>query len=336
MYPYQPVVSSGRVSIPIGSSMPSASGACLPARTRVAPAEYGVTRRARFSNRAEVGTVGEHAITLGYGTYAMRELDIYEALPRLRAIGYRTVEIMGEEGWATAPAVLDRDGRTRLAGTIRDLGLNLSAVMAMMPFCEEGGSRRAVLEKFHAVCGLARDLCLDAGPAVVSSPLGGRQPPWDEGRERIAAGLVEFADVAREHGAVLAVEPHVGSALDSPEKAVWLMERTDHPALRLNFDISHFHVQGMELRRCVDLCLPHAVYVHVKDGYRDDRGKVVFQLPGEGSLDLRAYFRLLAERGAAVPVTAEVSAMIWKRRDYDPWAAAERSYAALAEARDGR
>lgn len=278
--------------------------------------------------------MGEQAITLGYGTYALREVDVYQALPRLRAIGYRAVEIMGETGWSTAPAVLDRDGRAKLAGAIRDLGLDLSAVMAMMPMCAEGERRRAVLEEFRAVCGLARDLCPDAGPAVVSSPLSGRQPPWDEGRERIAADLIECAGIAREHGVILAVEPHVGSALDSPEKSAWLMERTDHPALRLNFDISHYHVQGMDLRRCVDLCLPHAAHVHVKDGYRDGRGAVVFQLPGEGSLDLRAYFRLLAERGAAVPVTAEVSAMIWKRPDYDPWAAAERCYAALDAARD--
>ena len=279
--------------------------------------------------------MNEQAIILGYGTYALREVDVYQALPRLRAIGYRAVEIMGESGWSTAPAVLDRDGRAKLAGTIRDLGLDLSAVMAMMPMCAEGGRRRGVLEEFRAVCGLARDLCPDAGAAVVSSPLSGRQPPWDEGRERIAADLIECAGIAREHGVILAVEPHVGSALDSPEKAAWLMERTDHPALRLNFDVSHYHVQGMDLRRCVDLCLPHAAHVHVKDGYRDDRGAVVFQLPGEGSLDLRAYFRLLAERGAAVTVTAEVSAMIWKRPDYDPWAAAERCYAALVAARDG-
>ena len=260
--------------------------------------------------------MSEHTIRLGYSTYAMRGIELYGALPRLRAIGYRAVEIMGAAGWATAPAMLDREARARLAGTIRDLGLDLSAVMAMMPVCEEGERRRAVLKEFRAVCGLARDLCRDAGPAVVSSPLGGRQPPWQEGRERIAAGLVEFADVAREHGVVLAAEPHVGSALDTPEKAVWLMERTDHPSLRLNFDVSHFHVQGMGLRHCVDLCLPHAAHVHVKDGYRDDGGTVV------------------VERGAAIPVTAEVSAMIWKRSDYDPWAAAERSYAALAEARD--
>ena len=274
------------------------------------------------------------AMKLGYGTYAMQKLDVYEALPRLRAMGYQAIEIMGEEGWATAPPLLDREARKRLAGTIRDLGFDLSAVMALLPLCEEGSGRPAMLERFRAICGLARDLWLDDGPAVFSSPPAGSHPPWDGGRERIAASLLELADIAREHGVILAAEPHVGGALDSPEKAVWLMERTDHPALRINFDISHFHVQGMDLRHSVDLCLPHAVHIHVKDGYIDGDGKVVFQLPGEGSLDLGEYFRLLAEHGTDIAVTAEVSAMIWKLPDYDPWDAAERCHAALAEARD--
>ena len=249
---------------------------------------------------------------LGYGTYAMQKLDVYEALPRLRALGYEAIEIMGEEGWATAPDLMDRDDRKRLAGTIRDLGFDLSAVMALLPLCEEGAGRPALLERFRAICGLARDLWLDDGPAVLSSPPANPHPPWDGGRERIAASLLELADIAREHGVILAAEPHVGGALDAPEKAVWLMERTDHPALRINFDISHFHVQGMDLRHSVDLCLPHAAHIHVKDGYLDGDGNVVFQLPGEGSLDLGEYFRLVVAHRTDIAVTAEVSAMIWK------------------------
>ena len=271
---------------------------------------------------------------LGYGTYAMQKLDVYEALPRLRALGYEAIEIMGEEGWATAPDLMDRDDRKRLAGTIRDLGFDLSAVMALLPLCEEGEGRPALLERFRAICGLARDLWLDDGPAVLSSPPANPHPPWDGGRERIAASLLELADIARDHGVILAAEPHVGGALDAPEKAAWLMERTDHPALRINFDISHFHVQGMDLRHSVDLCLPHAAHIHVKDGYLDGGGNVVFQLPGEGSLDLGEYFRLVVAHRTDIAVTAEVSAMIWKRPDYDPWDAAERCYAALAGARD--
>lgn len=273
-------------------------------------------------------------IKLGYSTYAMRDLDVRDALPRLRAIGYEAIEIMGEDGWTTSPAVIGSEERKEIGRIIQDVGFDLSAVMMRLPLCEEEDGYPEMLDQFRAVCGLARDLCFEAESVVVSSPLGCSHLSWEGGRERIAASLIDMAEIANEHGVILAVEPHVGSVLDSPEKAVWLMEQTGHPALKLNFDISHFHVHAMNLRRCIDLCLSHAAHIHIKDGYHDGDGKVVFQLPGEGSLDLHEYFRLLSERSVAIPVTAEVSAMIWKRPDYDPWAAAERSYAALVGARD--
>lgn len=272
-------------------------------------------------------------VKLGAGTYAFRDVEVFQALPRLRRIGYEAIEILAGEGWPTAPARLNRDDRTRLSDAIQQQGFESPALMVLLPLCEEGSSRRAVDAEFRAVCQLARDLSFSDDSSVLSSPIGHQGPLWDSGRERIADRLLALADIAREHGVILAVEPHVGNPLDSPEKAVWLMEQTSHPALRLNFDISHFHVQGMDLRHCIEACLPYAVHIHVKDGYIDSDGEVVFQLPGEGSLDLGAYFRILAEYDATIPVTAEVSAMIWRQPDYDPWAAAEQSFAALDAAR---
>ena len=272
-------------------------------------------------------------IKLGAGTYAFRDVDVFEALPRLRRIGFDAIEILAGEGWPTAPALLNRDDRSALSNAIRDEGFDSPALMALLPLCEEGHGAQAVEDEFRAVCQLARDLSFSDAPAVLSSPIGHQGPPWDSGRTRIADRLCALADIAREHGVILAAEPHVGNPLDSPEKAVWLMRQTNHPALRLNFDISHFHVQGMDLRHCIQACLPYAVHIHVKDGYIDADGQVVFQLPGQGSLDLAAYFRILAEHHATIPVTAEVSAMIWRRPDYDPWAAAKQSFAALHAAR---
>ena len=272
-------------------------------------------------------------IKLGAGTYAFRDVDVLEALPRLRRIGFEAIEILAGEGWTTAPALLNRDDRSRLSSAIRDQGFDSPALMALLPLCEEGDGEQAVEAEFRAVCQLARDLSFSDAPAVLSSPIGHQGPPWDSGRARIADRLCTLADIAQEHSVILAAEPHVGNPLDSPQKAVWLMQQTNHPALRLNFDISHFHVQGMDLRHCIQACLPYAVHIHVKDGYIDADGEAVFQLPGQGSLDLAAYFRILAEHHATIPVTAEVSAMIWRRPDYDPWAAAEQSFAALDAAR---
>lgn len=272
-------------------------------------------------------------VRLGAGTYAFRDVDVFEALPRLRRIGYEAIEILAGEGWPTAPARLSRDDRAALSGAIQDQGFDSPALMVLLPLCEEGRGRQAVDAEFRAVCQLARDLSFSEEPSVVSSPIGNQGPAWDSGRERIADRLVALADIAQEHGVILAAEPHVGNPLDSPEKAVWLMEQTNHPALRLNFDMSHFQVQGMDLRHCIEACLPYAAHIHIKDGYLDADGEVVFQLPGEGSLDLGAYFRILAEHNSTIPVTAEVSAMIWRQPDYDPWSAAEQSFAALDAAR---
>ncbi|MDE0295433.1 MAG: sugar phosphate isomerase/epimerase [Bryobacterales bacterium] len=272
-------------------------------------------------------------IKLGAGTYAFRDVDVFEALPRLRQIGYEAIEILAGEGWPTAPAGVNRDDRAALSNAIRDQGFDSPALMALLPLCEEGDGERAVEAEFRSVCQLARDLSFSDDPSVLSSPIGHQGPAWDSGRARIADRLCALADIAEDHGVILAAEPHVGNPLDSPEKAVWLMEQTNHPALRLNFDMSHFHVQGMDLRHCIEACLPYAAHIHVKDGYIDADGEVVFQLPGEGSLDLGEYFGILAEHNSTIPVTAEVSAMIWRRPDYDPWSAAETSFAALDSAR---
>ena len=272
-------------------------------------------------------------VKLGAGTYAFRDVDVFEALPRLRRIGYEAIEILAGDGWPTAPARLNKDDRTALSDAIRQHGFDSPALMVLLPLCEEGSGERAVDAEFRAVCQLAHDLSFSDESSVLSSPIGHQASPWDSGRQRIADRLCALADIAQEYRVILAAEPHVGNPLDSPEKAVWLMEQTDHPALRLNFDISHFHVQGMDLRHCIEACLPYAAHIHVKDGYIGADGEVVFQLPGEGSLNLGEYFRILAEHNATIPVSAEVSAMIWRRPDYDPWAAAEQSFGALDAAR---
>jgi inosose dehydratase len=189
-----------------------------------------------------------------------------------------------------------------------------------------------MLGKFGDICALARDLNFGDEPAVVTSTLSGRQIDWDTEKQTIADDLLELADLAAGVNTVLAMEPHVGGVFDTPERAAWVMQQTDHPHLKLNFDYSHFFVQGMDLLRCVDLCLPYATHIHIKDGTMTN-GQVNFLLPGQGKLKLVTYLKSLMRAGLTVPVTAEVSAMIWRTPDYDPWAAAEFCYRALDKAR---
>ena len=271
-------------------------------------------------------------IPLGFSTYATQSVDVFDALPKIRAIGYDAIEIAIGDAWPTAPQKLDRNTRRRLAGTLRDLDFPPPALFGPVSTCARGSDRPTMLDRFIQNCILARDLNYGDDPGIITTTLGGPLSNWDKEKESAAADLLELADLAAAHRVILAVEPHVGAILDTPEKAAWLMEHTRHPNLKIHFDHSHFHVQGIDLARAAELCLPHTVHIHIKDGYMED-GAVTFLLPGAGSLDLVAYFRTLHNADTAVPVGAEVSAMIWNRPGYDPWNAAEFCYRALASAR---
>lgn len=271
-------------------------------------------------------------IWLGWGTYGMPKEDIFEALPRVREIGYEAIEICVGIDWPTTPEELDEAARKRLVQTLNQCNFPTPALLGMLNLCAKDDERAAMLARFEANCRLARDLRVDAAWPVVTSTLGGAQPDWNREKERIRDDLLELADIAARDEVMFAVEPHVGGAFDTPEKAVWMMEQTDHDHLRLNFDISHFHVQGMDMALCIEECAPYAAHIHIKDGRMED-GRVKFVLPGEGDLDLAAYMKTLARVGVHAPVTVEVSGMVWKQPDYDPWKAARFCYEKLDEAR---
>ena len=78
---------------------------------------------------------------IGYGTYAMQTENIFDALPRLRDIGYEALEINTGDDWPTAPHKLDTATRETLAKTIRDLGFESPVTMALMPICTQGDGR---------------------------------------------------------------------------------------------------------------------------------------------------------------------------------------------------
>ncbi len=269
---------------------------------------------------------------IGYGTYGMQTENIFDALPRLRRIGYEALEINTGDDWQTAPHKLDAASREALAKTIEDLGFESPVTMALLPICTQGDERPDILKKFDAACILARDLARRDARGILVSTLGGLTGAWDAVKHIFCDQLIELGDRAARHNVILAAEPHAGHQLDTPHKVDWLMRQTDHDNVKVNFDMSHFHVDGFDLETSVDLCAPYTVSTHIKDGHRV-AGAVRYLLPGEGSLDLVAYFKAVAAAGIAVPITVEVTAQIWKLPDYDPWRVSERCFKALDDAR---
>jgi len=261
---------------------------------------------------------------LGYGNYGMRGEDVFDALPRLRDIGYEAIELTVSDGWPTAPDMLNGAGRKRLAKLCESLDFPSPALLGI----PSGDDPTAA---FVSTCELACDLNFGEDPVVICAMPPGFGSDWAAEKQAMCDGLLEWADLAADHDAVIAVEPHVGMALDTPEKAAWLIDATNHPSLKLTFDYSHFHVMGLEMQNAFDLCMPQAAHIHIKDGRMVD-GEVKFLLPGEGALDLSAYFLAMRKTGTKLPVTVEVSGMVWNSEDYDPWEAARACYEVLEEA----
>ncbi len=265
------------------------------------------------------------AIRLGYGTYGMPDEDVFAAIPRLARIGYESVEICALSGRQTEPSRFDPSARARLVGVMKEHGLARPVVMGNFFPMAVGAERLKMIDEFRALMRLTADLSYGSAPPVFTAVLGGILPAWDAGRVEILDNVVQFGRIAAEHGVVLAVEPHVGGSLDHPEKARWLVDTAASASIRLNFDVSHFVAQRLDIPAAIATCLPRAAHIHVKDVIHRDQG-FEFALPGKSTFDYADYFSRVAAAGGAVPVVVEVSAQVWRKAGYEPWPAAEETF----------
>ena len=266
--------------------------------------------------------------TLGYSTYALAMLDPFEALPKIREAGYEALEIAAGDNWPTAPHLFDIGQQRKLAALSKSLGFSSPLLFGLIDVCALDGE----IDKTIAKMRMVNELHYDDTPVQMTTVVGHSAPPWDTGKEQIRDAFLRLADLAAEHGVLVAVEPHAGTDFETPEKAVWLMENASHPNLKLDLDISHFYVEGAEVAHSVELCAPHASMIHIKDGKKVD-GKVEYCLTGNGTIDIPLFIRSLRKNGLGhMPVFAEISMMQSREPDYDPWAVADFCYNAISKA----
>jgi inosose dehydratase len=112
---------------------------------------------------------------------------------------------------------------------------------------------------------------------------------------------------------------------------VAILKMVDAPALKVNFDISHFDILGMTTEESVSILAPYSVHTHVKD----QRGRYPdyeFLTPGEGDFDYVEYLQVMQAHGYDGYITAEVSKQRQRKPDYDALAACDLCYQTLAKA----
>jgi len=269
---------------------------------------------------------------LGYCTWGMPTVPADTFIPFLAQLGYDGIELTVIPGYTTALGLLDAAERRRIAQLLKDHHLELPAIAGHTHMVERDPDTAALhWARLTAAVELAIDWAQNGAPPAVDTTVGGTPEQWDELKPLMIERVGELVRYGEQRGVVIAIEPHVGSMLDTPARVLELLNAIDSPYLKLNFDISHFNVMGIPIAESVGALAAHTIHTHVKD----ERGVVPdyqFLIPGEGEFDYVAYLQAMREHGYTGFITAEISIMVQRRPAYDPLAAAEQTYRTLARA----
>ena len=163
---------------------------------------------------------------------------------------------------------------------------------------------------------LCTELCLPDQPMpTLNTGIAGRPGEFESRTAQVVERLGGLTEYARKRGVVICIEPHVGGAIDTIERAEAVVAAIDSPHLRLDFDVSHFEVQAVPMSESVPRLAPLAAAAEIKDqlarptkaGYTGwiagngsgeatapDGEPLTFQflLGGEGDFDLPGYLKL--------------------------------------------
>jgi sugar phosphate isomerase/epimerase len=281
--------------------------------------------------RSLIAADRERTIGLGFSLYGMRALSLADAIKSCADIGYDSVELPVMPDWPGDSAQLSADARREFCAQLAGHKLRLTALMENLPALGDEAHHAGNLQRLKRVCELANDLKQGDRPPLVETILGGKPGEFDAVKQRLVERLADWAVIATAAKVTLAVKAHVSNATQRPEQLVWLLEQVASPYLKAAYDYSHFQLQELKLADTLTVLLPHTVFIHVKDT-EHAQGKRGFLLPGEGTIDYREFFKLLAAGSYGGDVVVEVSGQVFSKPGYDPQAAARKCYNHLAPA----
>jgi sugar phosphate isomerase/epimerase len=259
---------------------------------------------------------------LGFKQYGMKKIPVREAISDIAKIGYKALSLTLRPGWDTDPKLLSRTDRAEIRKQIGDLGLVLSSVMESLRLVGPNTNRESNLERLRAAAAVAHELS-PAEPALIETTLGGRPETWEETKRHMADELGVWAKTLEPLKTTLAVEGHVGNAMDRPERVLWMLDQVKSPWIGNLLDFSHYMLLGLDLRETLQNLASRTVLHHLKDGVGTPE-KFQFLMPGDsGKISYKEYAKILGEIGYRGTVLAEVSAQIFDRPGYDGVAAAK-------------
>jgi sugar phosphate isomerase/epimerase len=270
---------------------------------------------------------------LAFSAWAMRDVPLEQQIGIVRRAGYVGVCLVSDPRFGALDATTATAAeRRRIRSLLDSADLALTAIAGHANLLEpDPGVLKTSFARIRAGLDLAADLAGPDGPPPLVSMGYGSPETFAVDHMLLVERFSELAQHAAATGGVLALEPHVGQAMDTPEKVVDLMQAVGSPHFRLNLDNSHFEVMGRDMDEYVPMLVPYAVHTDLKD----QRGRSPaheFLVPGEGDFDYARYLRALHTAGYDRYLTVEISAMVQRRADYDPAEVATRSFRTVVDA----
>jgi len=245
--------------------------------------------------------------------------EVDEALARqLRDLGVRVLTTH----FQPSPESVAKHAE-RVRGVLAEHGLSIVQATGYNPQLThpDDGVLSVELDRLHAAFDTARLL----GSEMIISGCGSRHlshfyGPHPENhlpatRERLISNLRHVVPWAEDAGVILALECHVTTALDTPEHIREVVQAVDSPWIRANFDpvnllgdFSKVWANAEAMRHMWQIlggC--YAKCADIKD-VRADPELVVHiseAPPGQGMLDLDAFFEVIAHLGEDTAVMVE-------------------------------
>ncbi len=269
---------------------------------------------------------------LGYSTWGMPTVPVDVAIQHLAFLGFDGIELTIIPRFTTELSTLDTIERKRIAGLLKQHNLALPAIAAHSSLMETDVEiHERNMWRLKGGVDLAVELAQGGELPAVNTTPGGKPEQWESKKHFLADRVGELVDYAATSGVTIAMEPHIGAIIDTPDKVLELLNIVDSPYLKVNFDISHFDIVGLTIEETVSALASVSAHTHVKD-QRGLAPDFEFLIPGEGPFDYVAYLKSMETHGYDGFITAEVSFMVQAREDYDALAAATLSYETLSQA----
>jgi sugar phosphate isomerase/epimerase len=272
-------------------------------------------------------------LRLAFSAWAMRQLPLDQQIAIVRDAGYLGICLVSDPRFTPLDALRTTTAERRaLKAQLRDAGLTLTAIASHANLLEPDPELRSQnMERIRRGLDLASDLAGPEGPPPLVTMGYGSPDTYATDRQLLIERFGELSLDAARTGGIVALEPHVGQAMDLPEKVVWLMQAVNSPHFRLNFDNSHFEVMGRDMDEYVPMLAPFAVHTDLKD-QRGRSPNHEFLVPGEGDFSYPRYLQKLHNAGYRGFLTIEISVMVQRRPEYDPQEVAQRSFRTLVAA----